>query len=255
MDGLEIKPAGGQFSRTAATHSRINLTKAQAHVVSPFEFIEIAGDQAEAAISQIRRSHPHKTPILLADPAAAAAMFEGLVEAEKSTVEWLAMARDVDLDEWYRMRVAYWQRLQEADGAVVPPRGPWPRAVIVPTTLAGAWDDIGLRKRRVIIVLLPTAEAAEAPAFLSFGSEWEDCPLPPVLVALCRDWHVRFGAVPVTLSEDLMEFHVARPPQTRAAAERLALEHFHACPTVIEGTLQEYAARLVGAGVWQLIWE
>jgi hypothetical protein len=255
MDALTIKPAGAKFGRYTRHDGRVQMPNTRLQIVSPFEFVEISGEQAEPAIELLRRAHPLKTPILLGEPAAAAGLFEGLAEAEKSTADWLAMAQGVDLDEWYRMRVAYWQGEQEASGEVIPPRGPWPRASVVPTTLAGAWDDIGLRKGRVIIVLLPTAEAAEAAAFLSFGSEWEDCPLPPVLVALCRDWHARFGAVPVTMSDDLVEFQVGRPPEGRAAAERLALEHFHACPTVVEGTLQEYAARLVGAGIWQLIWD
>jgi hypothetical protein len=256
MDAFTIKPPGDTFGRYRQTEGRIMLGSSRLRVVCPFAFVIVRSRDAEPTIAALRLREPMKTPILIGAPPDAADMLDIIEDDEQDAGDWLAMAAGVDLDEWYAMRVAYWRGLQEQLGGVIPPRGAWRHT---PTSLPDDPAGTSFLSRaaddgRVVIVLLATNAPAEAPAFLSFGRGLDDCPLPSVLVALCRDWQQRFGAVPVTLTDGLMEFQVARPPTTRAAAERLALEHFHACPASVGDTLQARAAQLIDAVVWRLQW-
>ncbi|MDI1459094.1 DUF4253 domain-containing protein [Streptomyces sp. ATE26] len=70
------------------------------------------------------------------------------------------------------------------------------------------------------LVLVPAQRSADVPALLGWNA---DAPLP-LVCALLRSWEERFGARVVGMGGELF-VSVARPPQTAAHAELLALEH------------------------------
>ena len=107
------------------------------------------------------------------------------------------------------------------------------------------------------LALVPAALPWHVPLQLRFGG-WNACPGPEVQARVLRSWHGRFGAEPVGISGDVVELRVARPPATREAALRLAVEHFAFCNDIVDqgvGSLEGLAATLLGAPVWFFWWD
>ncbi|MCB1052873.1 MAG: DUF4253 domain-containing protein [Acidobacteria bacterium] len=95
------------------------------------------------------------------------------------------------------------------------------------------------------------------PAYLKLGN-WNLSPAPEVHVALCKKWSDQYGAVLISASADILEFEVARPPQTQEAAKQLALEQYFYCPDIVEqgvGTVGQLAVERVDAKYWFFWWD
>ena len=110
---------------------------------------------------------------------------------------------------------------------------------------------------RCLIALLPTAQPAEAPAYLRFGG-FNACPGPELHVAFLRDWGRRYGAVPACITHDIIECVVARPPWTRDDARALAAEQFVYCGDIVSqgtGTVERLAAELWASPMWYFWWD
>ena len=117
--------------------------------------------------------------------------------------------------------------------------------------------DSGLPKDQVTIGLLPVADPADLFAVLRWGG-WNDCPWPAEHVAVQRHWATRFGSEVLAITGDVVECLVARPPQDRPTALRLAKEQIAYCEAIIErGTLDlpSLAAGLVDSRYWFFWWD
>lgn len=122
-------------------------------------------------------------------------------------------------------------------------------------TVAGDLDGKPLDK--VHILILPTKEPAAAPAYLRWGG-WNACPAPEYHVAALRDWHRRYGAVPVAMTGDVINVHVTRRPQSRDDALSLAREQFLYCEDIVlqgTDTLAPLAAGLMQSDWWFFWWD
>jgi hypothetical protein len=112
-------------------------------------------------------------------------------------------------------------------------------------------------KKEVIIGLIPAPEPWQVPAVLRPG-DWNDCPGPEVHVALFKRWYERYGAIVTSMSFDVIEFSVERPPRTMEDARGLAREQFVYCTDIVHqgvGTLDNLARALLNAGNWYFWWD
>jgi hypothetical protein len=113
--------------------------------------------------------------------------------------------------------------------------------------------DEGLKPlARVHIILVPARDATEIPAHLRYGG-WNACPEPAMHVAVLRKWQAEYGAELVGLTSDTIQLRVARRPQTRADAWKLALEHDRYCGEVED--LESLAAELMVSDWWCFWWD
>lgn len=70
--------------------------------------------------------------------------------------------------------------------------------------------------------------------------------------------HEAYGAELVSLSSDVLELQVARPPSTRAQALSLAQEHYAYCRDIVEqgcGSLAALSRVLTGGHSWYFWWD
>ncbi|MBO4457290.1 MAG: DUF4253 domain-containing protein [Butyrivibrio sp.] len=109
-----------------------------------------------------------------------------------------------------------------------------------------------------IIFEVPTANPWEVVAYLPFGG-WNDCPSPEDMVAVCKYWFDKYGAVPVTISHDIMEMSVPECVGEGNALE-LAKEHYaFSTDRVDQGTrtytISEVAASLAVSKIWFFWWD
>ena len=115
----------------------------------------------------------------------------------------------------------------------------------------------GEPKPRVHIGLVRVARPEHLFAVLGFG-DWNDCPPAHVHVALHHHWNLTYGAIPVTLSDDVVECFVPNPPTANADVLALAAEHFAYCYDIVEqgfGSKSKLAASLVAAKTWYFWWD
>lgn len=123
--------------------------------------------------------------------------------------------------------------------------------------LTVAHDLEGKPLDKVHILILPTKEAAAAPAYLRWGG-WNACPAPEYHVAALRDWHRRYGAVPVGMTGDVINVRVERRPASRDEAIALAREQFLYCEDIVlqgTGTFAPLAAGLMRDDWWFFWWD
>lgn len=139
-----------------------------------------------------------------------------------------------------------------------PEVGEWPaEADATGGGLTVSYDPDGKPLDKVHILILPTKEAAAAPAYLRWGG-WNACPAPEYHVAALRDWHRRYGAVPVAMTGDVMNVRVTHRPASRDEALSLAREQFLYCEDIVlqgTDTLAPLAAGLMQGDWWFFWWD
>jgi hypothetical protein len=162
----------------------------------------------------------------------------------------------IDADGNSRLQTAEEREAEDRAEEAGPPLGEWPEDAapneplsLARDVLSGNWRD------EVYIVVLPTSDPTEAPAYLRYGG-WNACPAPEVHVAALRRWRDAFGFEVVSMGPDVLEGRVTRRPADRDAALALAREQAVYCPDVIDQgaeTLSNLGAILM-AGDWWFFW-
>ncbi|MBB2922418.1 DUF4253 domain-containing protein [Cellulomonas cellasea] len=110
-----------------------------------------------------------------------------------------------------------------------------------------------------LVALVPAEHGWQVPAVLGWiGGCNDDVDVVEHVVTL-RDWHARFGAELVSLSDDqVLELLVARPPTTPDDALAVAREHYAYCPDVVDqgvGSLTVLAEGQVASPSWYFWWD
>jgi hypothetical protein len=169
-----------------------------------------------------------------------------------SVTRMISAGMKVDVTAWLTERAA------GDDVCSFPAAGPWPEGDLATHHFTLPVDpEHGKPLPRVYIGLVPTVIGWQVPAYLRFGG-WNGCPAPQFHVAMLKHWRNAYGAEIVGLGGEMLEMAVARPPQDRAAALRLAREQFVYCPDVLrqgDGSLEAKAAMLLRATAWSFWWE
>lgn len=141
------------------------------------------------------------------------------------------------------------KRLAQEGGEVE--EDPWIR-----DPLEGFLQDLS---GRIFLALCPTTNCWEVPALLRFG-DFNTCPRPGIHISVMRYWSETYGMELVTMSRCDWLALVAHPPQERADALLLALEHIEYCPEFIadmqwEGNIEAPASWLLHASSCSFWWD
>jgi len=261
----DIYPAGSPLSIGTAPHA----------------FLKIAGERAIETLDRLRREHQDKCPVIWGDAEEASRLFE-LYEDDPADItpppEILARAASREAETLLREHVAEvtaaLARLTAGTGmpAVREREDADTRTGAIPQELRGPWPEniqphaspliltdfaTGDFKQEILIGLMPTARAWEAPAYADFGG-WNACPPAHIHVALAKQWNDCFGARLIVMGADVIEFELEQPIQDRATALDLAEQHFRYCEDVVTqgtGTIEALAAHLIGARYWYFWWD
>lgn len=161
-------------------------------------------------------------------------------------------SRVIDPEKWLK------EAIQRATAEVPVTAGEWPTEPVEPTEFVTHLDlGTGEAKDEVGIALFPLREPWEVFAALCWGA-WNECPDPAEHCAVHRYWHEKYGAEVVSVTGDVVQCWVARPPQTPEEAIQLAWQHFGYCRDIVtQGTetIAALAAALLDAEFWYFWWD
>lgn len=149
------------------------------------------------------------------------------------------------------------KQLGAEDGALAPDVGEWPEGEVGSPGLTVVFNSNGSFKPKVHILLFPTADDCEVPAYLRWGG-WNECPAPEYHVAALHSWKSRYGTKLVALNGDTMILIANRRPTDREAALALAREQFLYCEDIVlQGTetFAPLAAGLMSSEWWFFWWD
>ncbi|MGV3662210.1 MAG: DUF4253 domain-containing protein [Prosthecobacter sp.] len=186
-----------------------------------------------------------------ADPAARAAADQAW-EAEQTR-----LAAALDVAQWFakqKKEADEFELLDPTDQSEIHPAGTTPM-----TRLTVGHDHKGRPHPEVFLasVPVPAGDSTLLPILLRTG-DWNACPPAHVHTALARHWRDAYGAEIATVTADIIEYTVARPPQSDAQAAELALEQFLYCGDIVTqgvGSIATLARALRHSTRWYFWWD
>lgn len=216
----------------------------------PFEYLTIHGKDV---VEEMRQAEMRSgvVPVLMGNREA----FEGTVELieENSTDfdEIREAGLKLNVEEWIKSRIEESPEYYEVEEGAT--------GVVDTTPLFTPARDIlsGKFEPEVFIGLIPVETHWLVPAYLKPGG-WNECPEPEVQLAFFHRWHERYGARVVTVTSDIIEFAVSRPPATADEARDLAWEQFVYCADIVHQgvqTLGNLQATLINSPNWFFWWD
>ncbi len=227
----------------------------------PYPLEIVHGSEALAAFDRLKREGKG-SPVIIGGEAMLTRTIEHLEFTKKSKRSVEDILRDAANNPFPQAlraeQAAEVARFQKEEPDWIeedPPMGEWPtEALTTPMPGPGLAHDIRTRALhdKLHIALIPTRDATEIPAYLNWGG-WNACPKPHHHVAAARYWRDKYGAELVSMGSDVVEFRVARRPQTRDEAMTLAREHSDYNSEIEE--LLPYAAELMVSDWWYFWWD
>lgn len=108
----------------------------------------------------------------------------------------------------------------------------------------------------LFIVKIPVANPWEIFAWLPMGN-WNECPTTSEQMAVSKYWYEKYGAIPMTITHDVLEYRVEKPITTEEEAMKLAVEMYGYCPDIDQNfeTLGLFAGGLIDSSVWFFWWD
>ena len=102
---------------------------------------------------------------------------------------------------------------------------------------------------------VPTKHPWKIFAWIPFCG-WNNCPKVSDMIAICRSWQERFGAIPAMISYDTLSFYVPKPIQEQKTAIALAQEQLAFCDGILEmGSPVYYAVSNLKRHYWSFWWD
>ncbi|EEF62641.1 DUF4253 domain-containing protein [Pedosphaera parvula] len=190
--------------------------------------------------------------IILGDSKDVESLAENREFSTLSVTEILSVAADIDTEEWLKERL---ESDPECYGAEV---GDWPYQVPDAGSISAHLEVLSKKpKSTVYIAKVPASRNWEVPAYIGMGN-WNACPEPAEHVAMAKRWHERYGAEIVSITRDVIEFVVAKPPNTKESAIDLAKEQHLYCSDIVDqgcGSISNLAATLLNSKYWYFWWD
>lgn len=226
----------------------------------PYPVVTVSGGDALATWERLRREG-QGWPVVVGDDEALLDLCDQFAMADLPSVPPATPDPAIERTIAASRALAWPNDMRQWGGSeanALPPSGRWPEAgAVAPNRFTIASNARGDPLAQVHVVLLPTTQVWEVPAYLGWGN-WNGCPPPEYHGAALRDWQRRFGAELVGINRDTIELRVARRPADRAQALALAREQYAYCPDIVDQgamSIEALAAILLESDWWFFWWD
>lgn len=219
------------------------------------EIIECGGAEALSQLEKLRAESPRTGtyPFLMGDETAVSTLQEFASLDERAPSRIIAAAQTIDPISWFNEQEA------ASDFDEEELLGEWDDDLVEEAGDITAHLDIlsGDVKPVIYIGLATIRDSWMLPAEVGFGG-WNACPEAAVHCAVLKYWQELYGAEIISLTYDVIECRVSRPPTSPEAALQLAWEQFWYCPDLVDQGMQtvaNLAASLLNVGYWYFWWD
>lgn len=109
----------------------------------------------------------------------------------------------------------------------------------------------------VVIIKIPTDSPHEVLAWLPMGG-FNECPSPEMMTAMAKHWYETYGAMPVAITHDVVEFYTPTPPSDKETLYDLAMEQFLFDVDIVEqgvGCVEALVEVLYKNKTWYFWWD
>lgn len=235
-----------------------------------FEVLEVEGRDALRTFHDLREEFPETGayPFIIGSKIDFERVRENASFQKTTTPEILEKAYQIDVPQWFEKQRKSLDETRKFDAefAIENLIGKWNQPENSPLDLCiyysdriSAHKDV-LTKKAFPRVFLGRAKIREAwmlPAFVEFG-DYNDCPAPAAHCAVMRHWQTKYGAEIVSMTADVIECRVGKPPRDEKSAVNLAWEQYLYCSDIVEqgvDTIAALAASLYDSDYWFFWWD
>lgn len=216
----------------------------------PCNLLKVSGEQALASYQKLK-TNTDVIPVILGDNDDIASQIEAMTYVTEPFAQLLQQANSIDPLEWFDKRQAQDPEYYDLTAGV------WQD--LSPTTHIFAHLNVltGEPKAEIYIALVPVEKSWMIPAFLKTGG-WNDCPTAAEHTAIFKYWDEHYGISVASITCDVIELEVQRPPVTKEQALQLAEQQFIYCPDIVyQGTetIAALASTLLNGRVWFFWWD
>lgn len=116
---------------------------------------------------------------------------------------------------------------------------------------------IGESGENVYIAKIPTDKPYEIMAYIPMGG-FNECPDNAIHVTIAKYWFDKYGAFPIAIGSDTIQFKVESPVKAEEALNELAMEQYLYCGDIVwQGveTMNNLKSSLSNSNVWYFWWE
>lgn len=123
----------------------------------------------------------------------------------------------------------------------------------------GFWDLKAEQWNEVILAEIPVKNPWEVFAYVPMGG-WNECPDEIEMMSVAKYWYECYGAIPVVITYDTLEFKVESPIEEKEKAKNLAMEQYAFCMDRVDqceedGSILKLADTLMKSTVWYFWWD
>lgn len=219
--------------------------------------MEIVALEPAGALDEAIKSigAPERT-VICGSPEDGALLEERIQIAASTPDEVVAASMAIDVEAWFQEQREELE--SEWEEELADSEGDWPGESSVKQAFTGTTDiQTGKPFGKVVGVKIPISDSWKIPAYLQIGG-WNDCPEPEVQCAIWRYWEAKYGAAIISVSSDVVEAYVAKPPTTEADAMALAWEQYLYCHDIVDQgveTIAKLGAGIINHKFWFFWWD
>jgi hypothetical protein len=219
--------------------------------------IECKGTDALLRLEQLRAlfSSTRNYPFIIGDREELERLLENLKYDDRPQAAIITESLGIDVLAWFE------QRKSEAreDGFVNEEMvGEWSGESQEKESIKSHLDILtGAIKPVVYIGIVNIDEPWMLPAETRYGG-WNECPDAALQCAVMHYWKEKYGAEIVSMSGDVIECVVQKPPRTIEDSIELAWEQYWYCSDIVDQgtqTIMNLAAGLMNSDYWFFWWD
>lgn len=221
--------------------------------------MEFLTSDAESALQKALYSVGKNTRIVICGaPEEQEMLQEQINYSKQSPTEIIKASSSIEAQAWLEKRkTELIEDFAEDDYGLKEIEGSWPGALDGHRISMHRNILNGELLEKTVMAKLAVQSPWDIPAHFKYGN-WNNCPAPEVHCAVWKHWYNKFGAEIVSMSHDVIEAWVARPPGSEEEAMALAWEQFLYCDDIVfqgVGTIGNLAGMAMHSNYWYFWWD